>query len=245
MGKWVAGGANKLTLLRIPCMFLFLAILFGPGPEHLGWYWLGALLFTIGMILDGLDGYYARHWQPGGATREGKFLDQFVDKWGFVYPVFVGLIVALDLVVPWHFVAGLAALLVLDFVSCRRHYRDYLFTVQVQRRCINQFGAINFGKIKFFAQNLVICLLVAGQFPVSGWQAKGWAAAFADVVSGPDAWWLELTRLLAKIGSDGRPVAYVLLWAAVLLACLSLRKRAEIGQQVRQEVEEELETQPI
>ena len=47
------------------------------------------MLVTGNMILDALDGYWARNMSK--PTTEGQFLDQFIDKWGFVYPIFFAL----------------------------------------------------------------------------------------------------------------------------------------------------------
>lgn len=161
MGKWFSGGANWLTLGRFPCMAVIIFCLFGQKPLSTKWFWLGALFLTVGILLDAADGLWARHIARGGPTREGQFLDPFVDKWGFVYPLLFFLCYDMFATLPivWHVLV--AILLGLDVVSSCQHYRDYRTSVRLN--VFNrQNGAVWYGKFKFVAQNVAICVLVAG-----------------------------------------------------------------------------------
>jgi phosphatidylglycerophosphate synthase len=141
-------------------MAVIIYCLCGAKPLSAEWFWLGAFFLTVGILLDAADGFWARHISAGGPTREGQYLDQFVDKWGFVYPLLFFLCYDRFATLPiiWHVLV--AILLGLDTVSCRKHYRDYRTSV-----ILNIFnpsnGAVGFGKWKFVAQNVAICLLVA------------------------------------------------------------------------------------
>lgn len=212
MGKWIAGGANKITLGRVPCMLLVLYAVFYRGRDHVGWYWLGALALTIGMILDALDGYWARNMSK--PTTEGQFLDQFIDKWGFVYPIFfaLSLIMLEELWMGWH--PLLLVMLALDVRSCYKHYLKYRVAHKT-----GQFdpsaGANLFGKVKFAIQNVAICVMVASLCPPvveSSWPLLAWCSNFIG--------WLGRTLFAA---------AYVGLAAAIVLALISLNKRGNGG----------------
>ena len=67
--------ANKLTLLRVVMIPLFLLVLYldVPGAN----YWALAI-FVIASLTDTLDGYIARHYNQ--ITDFGKFMDPLADK---------------------------------------------------------------------------------------------------------------------------------------------------------------------
>ena len=67
--------ANKLTLLRVFMIPLFLLVLYldVPGAN----YWALAI-FVIASLTDTLDGYIARHYNQ--TTDFGKFMDPLADK---------------------------------------------------------------------------------------------------------------------------------------------------------------------
>ena len=67
--------ANKLTLLRVVMIPLFLLVLYldVPGAN----YW-DLAIFVIASLTDTLDGYIARHYNQ--TTDFGKFMDPLADK---------------------------------------------------------------------------------------------------------------------------------------------------------------------
>ena len=67
--------ANKLTMLRVAMIPLFLLVLYldVPGAN----YWALAI-FVIASLTDTLDGYIARHYNQ--TTDFGKFMDPLADK---------------------------------------------------------------------------------------------------------------------------------------------------------------------
>lgn len=218
MSKWFAGGANRITLGRIPCMLVAAYAIFGPGTVSLAWFWLGATALTIGMVLDWLDGYWARNIAPNGPTLEGQYLDQFVDKWGFVYPLLAMLAAANEF--AWPVYVLLAFMTALDIRSNIGHYRNYRHSLQ--HGFNKSFGAVWPGKVKFGLQNGIVCVLVALRCPYQDGLAL---PAWADWPSWFVTWAASYLQHLV-------PVAFI---TAIVLASLSLFKRKKISAKALQD----------
>ncbi len=67
--------ANKLTLLRMALIPLFLGILYAGFP---GSRYAALAVFIVASLTDTLDGYIARHYDQ--VTNFGKFMDPLADK---------------------------------------------------------------------------------------------------------------------------------------------------------------------
>ena len=67
--------ANKLTLLRIAMIPVFLLVLYFKVP-YANYWALG--IFVAASLTDTLDGYIARHYNQ--ITDFGKFMDPLADK---------------------------------------------------------------------------------------------------------------------------------------------------------------------
>ena len=67
--------ANKLTLLRVVMIPLFLLVLYLDVPGANSW---ALAIFVIASLTDTLDGYIARHYNQ--TTDFGKFMDPLADK---------------------------------------------------------------------------------------------------------------------------------------------------------------------
>lgn len=67
--------ANKLTMLRIFLIPIFLIVLYLDFPYHM---WVGVLIFVAASVTDFIDGYVARHYDQ--ITDFGKFMDPLADK---------------------------------------------------------------------------------------------------------------------------------------------------------------------
>ena len=67
--------ANKLTLLRMALIPVFLGILYAGFP---GATWAALVVFILASLTDTLDGYIARHYNQ--ITNFGKFMDPLADK---------------------------------------------------------------------------------------------------------------------------------------------------------------------
>jgi len=218
MKKWFAGGASKITLGRIPCMSVAAYAILWQGQNDIGFYWIGCLALVIGMWLDWLDGFWARNI-AGGATAEGQYLDQFIDKWGFVYPLLV--IFCYHAPPPWYIYPGLAVMLALDVRSNVGHYRNYQHSLL--HGFNKSFGAVWPGKVKFGLQNGIICVWAGLRCPL-----HTYAGTDEDVLI-PSAFVLWAAKWLQYV------VPFALL-AAILLASASLFKRKKITAQAKAEV---------
>ncbi|MCL6571540.1 MAG: CDP-diacylglycerol--glycerol-3-phosphate 3-phosphatidyltransferase [Bacillus sp. (in: Bacteria)] len=78
---------NKITISRIFLIPIFLLVMLVPfkwGTMHLlgadlpVTHFVGALIFILAAVTDGIDGYYARKYNL--ITNMGKFLDPLADK---------------------------------------------------------------------------------------------------------------------------------------------------------------------
>ena len=67
--------ANKLTLLRIILVPVFMALLM---VDNLGCQIAALVIFVLAAATDGVDGYIARHYNQ--ITTFGKFVDPLADK---------------------------------------------------------------------------------------------------------------------------------------------------------------------
>ena len=67
--------ANKLTILRIVLIPVFLVLLYLGFP---GCRWAALAVFVVASLTDLLDGYIARHYNQ--ITDFGKFMDPLADK---------------------------------------------------------------------------------------------------------------------------------------------------------------------
>ncbi len=67
--------ANKLTILRVIMIPLFLAVLY-IGPAHANA--IALVIFILASVTDFADGYIARHYNQ--ITDFGKFMDPLADK---------------------------------------------------------------------------------------------------------------------------------------------------------------------
>ena len=67
--------ANKLTMLRVALIPVFLVLLYVPVPFHRTF---ALVVFILASVTDFVDGYVARHYNQ--VTDFGKFMDPLADK---------------------------------------------------------------------------------------------------------------------------------------------------------------------
>ena len=67
--------ANKLTMLRVVLIPVFLVLLYLPIPFHMAF---ALVIFILASVTDFIDGYIARHYNQ--TTDFGKFMDPLADK---------------------------------------------------------------------------------------------------------------------------------------------------------------------
>lgn len=70
--------ANKLTLLRVILVFVFMGVIWNPFLASETSLWLGLVIFVGASFTDFLDGYLARKLNL--VTNLGKFMDPLADK---------------------------------------------------------------------------------------------------------------------------------------------------------------------
>lgn len=221
---WLNNGANVITLLRLPMLAGVMAgvlMLAGALPRYgatpLVIFWVTAILQAIGMITDGIDGWFARNHSKVGPTPEGQFLDQFVDKifvwmtWWLLSLVFhQSGVFALDQLhaLAWWWLPSFL-LFGLDLKSCRKHWINYR---KDRGKPVNRsHGAVWQGKWKFVMENVVVCVLLGTMAPrltsgtSFGHQLHGCFVITADFLSA---------------------FVPVYLFIAIGLACSSLMSRA-------------------
>lgn len=70
--------ANKITLLRVVLIPLYMTFMYMSGGNAGIWMWIGLAVFIVASITDYIDGHVARN--HGQVTDFGKFLDPLADK---------------------------------------------------------------------------------------------------------------------------------------------------------------------
>ena len=93
--------ANKITMLRILLVPIFMWFLLQPGLRY---NLIALVIFVIASATDGLDGYIARHYNQ--ITTFGKFVDPLADKL-LITAAFVVLLYY-DRMSPWAFIIVMA-----------------------------------------------------------------------------------------------------------------------------------------
>lgn len=133
--------ANKLTLLRIALIPVFLGVLYAgfPGAR----YWALAV-FIIASLTDFLDGYIARHYNQ--ITNFGKFMDPLADK------------VLVMAAMCWFVECGQMPGWVLATVLLREFSVSGMRLVAVEQGKV--IAAAWSGKVKTFATMICLCLMM-------------------------------------------------------------------------------------
>ena len=134
--------ANKLTLLRIVLVPVFLIILYLRFP---GSNWVALAVFLLASFTDFLDGYIARHYNQ--ITNFGKFMDPLADKMLTMSAL------------CWFVAIGRIAGWVLAVVVVREFAVSGLRLVAAEQGKV--IAASWSGKIKTAATMVCICLMLA------------------------------------------------------------------------------------
>ena len=134
--------ANKLTLLRVALIPVFLIILYLDFP---GANWAALAVFILASITDTLDGYVARHYNQ--VTNFGKFMDPLADK------------VLVMAAMCWFVGQGRMWAWALAAVLLREFAVSGLRLVAVERGRV--IAAAWSGKIKTAATMVCLCLMLA------------------------------------------------------------------------------------
>lgn len=142
--------ANKLTILRVVLIPVFLVILYWGFPYS---NWVALLVFIIASVTDTLDGWVARHYNQ--VTTFGKFMDPLADKM---------LVMA---AMCWFVQSGRMAGWALALVLLREFAVSGMRLVAVERGVV--IAAAWSGKIKTASTMVCLCLMLAFSFPWLDW----------------------------------------------------------------------------
>lgn len=138
--------ANKITLLRIALIPVFMVLMLIEFPFHME---LALTVFLIASLTDKLDGYLARKYNL--ITDFGKFMDPLADKL-LITGAFVVLI-QLGRIDAW-----------IVFVILAREFAVTGLRLLAAAQNII-IAASNYGKLKTVTQIVAIVILILGNFP--------------------------------------------------------------------------------
>ncbi|MBR3562086.1 MAG: CDP-diacylglycerol--glycerol-3-phosphate 3-phosphatidyltransferase [Oscillospiraceae bacterium] len=155
--------ANKLTLLRMALIPVFLGVLYAgfPGSRYVA---LG--VFIAASLTDMLDGYIARHYNQ--ITDFGKFMDPLADK------------VLVMAAMCWFVEAGRMPGWVLAIVLFREFAVSGMRLVAVEQGRVIAAGWS--GKVKTAATMVCLCLMLLIAAPAVGDSAPDFVASISNVV---------------------------------------------------------------
>ena len=133
--------ANKLTLLRIVLIPVFLLVLYlgFPGAD-----WVALAVFIVASLTDTLDGYVARKYNQ--VSNLGKFMDPLADK------------VLVAAAMCWFVKSGAMEAWVLAAVLLREFAVSGLRLVAVERGLV--IAAAWSGKVKTASTMVCLCLML-------------------------------------------------------------------------------------
>lgn len=138
--------ANKLTLLRIVLVPVFLVILYIGFPYA---DWVAMFVFIAASVTDTLDGYVAR--KRGEVSNLGKFMDPLADK------------VLVSAAMCWFVQQGAMSGWVLAAVLLREFAVSGLRLIAVERGKV--IAAAWSGKVKTASTMVCLCLMMVFHYP--------------------------------------------------------------------------------
>ena len=142
--------ANKLTLLRVVLIPVFLIALYWQFPGH---RWAALGIFVLASVTDMVDGYVARHYNQ--ITDFGKFMDPLADK------------VLVMAAMLWFVEAGRMPAWALLIVVVREFAVTALRLVAVEGGRVIAAGWS--GKVKTASTMVAVILMLAFQFAALDW----------------------------------------------------------------------------
>lgn len=142
--------ANKLTLLRIVLIPVFLVILYAGFPYA---DWVALFVFIVASLTDTLDGYVARKRKE--VSNFGKFMDPLADK------------ILVSAAMCWFVQAGAMPGWVLALVLLREFAVSGLRLVAVEQGKV--IAAAWSGKVKTASTMVCLCLMMVFHFQWLNW----------------------------------------------------------------------------
>lgn len=139
--------ANKLTMLRVIMIPVFLVVLYLQFPHHI---YVALAIFILASITDLIDGYVARHYNQ--VTDFGKFMDPLADK------------VLVMSAMLWFVEVGLMPAWALAIVVFREFAVSGMRLIAVDKGVVIAAGWS--GKVKTASTMICICLMM---LPIRVW----------------------------------------------------------------------------
>jgi len=140
--------ANKITMLRIAMIPIFMVLMLVKFPFHME---AALAVFILASITDHLDGHLARKYNL--ITDFGKFMDPLADKL-MVTGAFV-ILIQMGRIEAW-----------IVFVILAREFAvSGLRSLAAAQNVV--IAASSFGKVKTVTQIVTICVLILNNFPFS------------------------------------------------------------------------------
>lgn len=140
--------ANKITMLRIAMIPIFMGLMLIDFPFHME---LALAVFLLASLTDHLDGHLARKYNL--ITDFGKFMDPLADKL-LVTAAFV-ILIQMGRIEAW-----------IVFVILAREFAvSGLRSLAAAQNIV--IAASNFGKLKTVTQIVTICILLLNNYPFS------------------------------------------------------------------------------
>lgn len=99
---------NKISIFRICCMPVMVALFLAPIPHGIGMF-LALAVYVVGSFSDMVDGYIARKYNL--ITDFGKFMDQIADK---ILSTAALILVMFSGAVPWGWVSALVLIVIVS-----------------------------------------------------------------------------------------------------------------------------------
>lgn len=179
--------ANKLTLLRVILIPIFMVFMLVEFPYHME---ISFAIFLIASLTDNIDGHLARKYNL--ITDFGKFIDPLADKL-LVTSAFI-ILVQYGRISAW-----------IVFVILAREFAvTGLRTLAAANNLV--IAASLYGKIKTVSQIVAICILILNNYPFSLFNIPmdiiaTYFALIATVLSGYD-YFIKNKRIISKISKS-------------------------------------------
>lgn len=141
--------ANKLTLMRVILVFVFMGIIWLPLPMTISTkLWIALIIFIVASFTDYLDGHLARKLNL--VTNLGKFMDPLADK----MLVITALLALIDLGQQGNLAAGQFPTWIIVFIILRELMVSGIRVLAASQNIV--LAANYWGKVKTVVQMITI-----------------------------------------------------------------------------------------
>ncbi len=186
--------ANKLTLLRILLVFVFMGVVWIPLSFSINSIlWIALIIFVVASFTDFLDGYLARKHDL--VTNLGKFMDPLADK----MLVTTAMLAIIDLGAKGLLPAGILPVWIVVLILLREFMVSGIRLVAANQKTV--IAANYLGKVKTVVQMamiIVYLLPIQSEFIALLATCLAYAALLLTLISGFDYLWHNKNVLSMK-----------------------------------------------